>query len=105
VLERGVIELDGHLSGTLRIAASTTIAQYILPPLLGAFLRLHPAVRVELDSSNTESVADRYRPRRPRPGGGPAALEFVYTAISITFALLLGSLLGAASPSTFHSLT
>jgi DNA-binding transcriptional LysR family regulator len=58
VLERGVIELDGHLSGTLRIAASTTIAQYILPPLLGAFLRLHPAVRVELDSSNTESVAD-----------------------------------------------
>ena len=61
VLERAAIELaalKGHLSGTLRIAASTTIAQYILPPLLGAFLRLHPAVRVELDSSNTESVAD-----------------------------------------------
>jgi DNA-binding transcriptional LysR family regulator len=61
VLERAAIELaalKGHLSGTLRIAASTTIAQYILPPLLGAFLRLHPAVRMELDSSNTESVAD-----------------------------------------------
>jgi DNA-binding transcriptional LysR family regulator len=50
--------LKGQVSGTLRIAASTTIAQYILPPLLGAFLRLHPAVHVELDSSNTESVAD-----------------------------------------------
>lgn len=61
VLDRAAIELaalKGHLSGALRIAASTTIAQYILPPLLGAFLRLHPAVRVELDSSNTESVAD-----------------------------------------------
>lgn len=60
-LERAAIELSalkGRLSGTLRIAASTTIAQYILPPLVGAFLRLHPAVRIELDSSNTESVAD-----------------------------------------------
>ncbi len=50
--------LKGHLSGTLRVAASTTIAQYILPPLFGAFLRLHPAVHVELESANTEIVAD-----------------------------------------------
>jgi DNA-binding transcriptional LysR family regulator len=60
-LEQAAVELaalKGQVSGTLRIAASTTIAQYILPPLLGAFLRLHPAVHVELDSSNTESVAD-----------------------------------------------
>jgi LysR family transcriptional regulator, transcriptional activator of the cysJI operon len=60
-LEQAVVELaslKGEISGTLRIAASTTIAQYIVPPLLGAFLRLHPAVHVELDSSNTESVAD-----------------------------------------------
>jgi DNA-binding transcriptional LysR family regulator len=61
LLEQATVELaslKGQISGTLRIAASTTIAQYILPPLLGAFLRLHPAVRVELDSSNTESAAD-----------------------------------------------
>jgi DNA-binding transcriptional LysR family regulator len=61
LLEQASVELaalKGQVSGTLRIAASTTIAQYILPPLLGAFLRLHPAVHVELDSSNTESVAD-----------------------------------------------
>jgi uncharacterized integral membrane protein (TIGR00698 family) len=61
LLEQGAAELaalKGQLSGTLRIAASTTIAQYILPPLLGAFLRLHPALHVELDSSNTESVVD-----------------------------------------------
>jgi DNA-binding transcriptional LysR family regulator len=61
LLEEAAVELaslKGEISGTLRIAASTTIAQYILPPLLGAFLRLHPAVHVELESSNTESVAD-----------------------------------------------
>jgi DNA-binding transcriptional LysR family regulator len=61
LLEQAAVELaslKGQISGTLRIAASTTIAQYILPPLLGAFLRLHPAVHVELESSNTESVAD-----------------------------------------------
>jgi DNA-binding transcriptional LysR family regulator len=60
VLEQAAAELaalKGQISGTLRIAASTTIAQYILPPLLGAFLRLHPAVHMELESSNTESVA------------------------------------------------
>lgn len=60
-LERAAVELaalKGRLSGTLRIAASTTIAQYILPPLIASFLRLHPAVHIELDSSNTESVAD-----------------------------------------------
>src|SRR5689334_20494105 len=61
ILERAAFELGalkGHLSGTLRLAASTTIAQYILPPLVASFLRLHPEVRIELDSSNTESVAD-----------------------------------------------
>jgi DNA-binding transcriptional LysR family regulator len=61
LLEQASVELaslKGEISGTLRIAASTTIAQYIVPPLLGAFLRLHPAVHVELESSNTESVAD-----------------------------------------------
>ncbi|MDQ1694406.1 MAG: LysR family transcriptional regulator, transcriptional activator of the cysJI operon [Acidobacteriaceae bacterium] len=61
VLEHAAADLaalKGQISGTLRIAASTTIAQYLLPPLLGAFLRLHPAVRIELESSNTETVAE-----------------------------------------------
>jgi DNA-binding transcriptional LysR family regulator len=76
VLEQAAVELaalKGHVSGTLRIAASTTIAQYILPPLLGAFLRLHPAVHVELDSSNTESVADAIATGRLRSWGVAAS--------------------------------
>lgn len=56
--EAALAALRDEISGTLRVAASTTIAQYILPPLVAAFLRLHPAVRIEMESSNTEAVAE-----------------------------------------------
>jgi DNA-binding transcriptional LysR family regulator len=42
--------------GPLRLGASTTAAAYVLPPLLAAFLRRHPAVRLYLEVGNTEQV-------------------------------------------------
>lgn len=51
-----VAALHGELRGHLRIAASTTIAQYLLPELLGDFLRAHPAVELSLESANTAQV-------------------------------------------------
>ncbi|HEY4354424.1 MAG TPA: LysR substrate-binding domain-containing protein [Acidobacteriaceae bacterium] len=51
-----VAALHGELRGHLRIAASTTIAQYLLPALLGDFLRTHPAVELSLESANTAQV-------------------------------------------------
>lgn len=50
--------LRGLQQGTLRIGASTTIATYFLPPLLGAFYRMHPAVELRLTSANTSMIAD-----------------------------------------------
>jgi len=50
--------LRGLRRGTLRIGASTTIATYFLPPLLGAFHRAHPDVDLRLTSANTVTVAD-----------------------------------------------
>jgi DNA-binding transcriptional LysR family regulator len=44
--------------GALRVAASTTIAQYVLPRLLADFARQHPAVQLELESANTQRVAE-----------------------------------------------
>ncbi|MFA6288553.1 MAG: LysR family transcriptional regulator [Opitutaceae bacterium] len=44
------------LSGPLRLAASTTIGQYLLPPLLAAFHKKHPAIRITLRTGNTEEV-------------------------------------------------
>ena len=51
--------LEGEQRGSLRVAASTTIAQYVLPPLLAGFGRLHPGVSLELESANTEHVVER----------------------------------------------
>lgn len=41
----------------LRLAASTTIGSYVLPPVLAAFARSHPQVSVDLEIGNTRDVA------------------------------------------------
>jgi LysR family transcriptional regulator, transcriptional activator of the cysJI operon len=50
--------LEGEVRGALRVAASTTIAQYVLPRLLAEFARLHQGVRLELESANTQRVVE-----------------------------------------------
>ncbi|MFZ0734149.1 MAG: LysR substrate-binding domain-containing protein [Candidatus Sulfotelmatobacter sp.] len=47
---------DGQFSGELSLGVSTTIAQYVLPRLIGAFLDEHPRVQLSLQSGNTEQV-------------------------------------------------
>ncbi|MGA2202939.1 MAG: LysR substrate-binding domain-containing protein [Terriglobales bacterium] len=48
---------DGQ-RGELRISASLTIAQYILPHLLGTFQQQHPQVRPHVTTCNTEQVLE-----------------------------------------------
>jgi DNA-binding transcriptional LysR family regulator len=50
--------LRGLHYGSLRIGASTTIAAYFLPPLLGTFHRAHPEIELRLTSANTSTVTD-----------------------------------------------
>ena len=47
---------DGRASGELSLGVSTTIAQYVLPRLLGAFLDEHPRVQFSLHSGNTSQI-------------------------------------------------
>lgn len=42
----------------LRLAASTTIGSYVLPPVLAAFACSHPQVAVDLQIANTAEVAE-----------------------------------------------
>ena len=56
VAERELRELRGLKRGVLRIAASTTIATYFLPPVLGRFHLRHPRVRIRAASANTRAV-------------------------------------------------
>lgn len=55
-MENAVRELTGEISGLLIIGASTTIAEYMLPALLGDFKHKYPDVNVRLKVSNTEGV-------------------------------------------------
>jgi DNA-binding transcriptional LysR family regulator len=50
--------LSGQHSGLLRAGASTSIAQYVLPRMLGYFQREHPRVRLQIRSGNTEEVVE-----------------------------------------------
>jgi LysR family transcriptional regulator, transcriptional activator of the cysJI operon len=49
-------KLEGGVSGLLKLGASTTVAQYILPRILGAFLKDNPKVTLSVVSGNTEEV-------------------------------------------------
>jgi DNA-binding transcriptional LysR family regulator len=51
--------LRGLTQGELRLGASTTVATYMLPPLLGAFHAAHPQIKIRLTSENTRQIADR----------------------------------------------
>ena len=54
--EQNLAADDGKISGELSLGVSTTIAQYVLPRLLGAFLDEHPRVQFSLHSGNTGEI-------------------------------------------------
>ena len=56
--EHAIAALSGEHSGELALGASTTIAQYVLPRLLGEFCREHPRVHPTLVSGNTEHIVE-----------------------------------------------
>ena len=47
---------EGSVSGELALGTSTTIAQYVLPRLLGAFQNEYPKIQFSLQSGNTSEV-------------------------------------------------
>ena len=49
--------LEGQPGGELRLAASTTVAQYLLPRVLGDFLKENVRVELKLKTGNTEQVS------------------------------------------------
>jgi DNA-binding transcriptional LysR family regulator len=57
-MDNAVRELTGDISGVLIIGASTTIAEYMLPALLGDFKSKYPEINIRLKVSNTEGVVN-----------------------------------------------
>lgn len=55
-MENSVRDLTGEISGALTIGASTTIAEYMLPALLGEFKNRYPDINLRLKVSNSEGI-------------------------------------------------
>jgi|SRR5687767_6739740 len=62
-LDVRVKELSGEAAGPLTIGASTTIAEFLLPRVLGEFKALHPGVVPQLVVANSEVVQARVAER------------------------------------------
>jgi DNA-binding transcriptional LysR family regulator len=56
--ELEIAALSGNHAGQLALGASTTIAQYVLPRLLGEFSRDYPRVHPTMISGNTEQIVE-----------------------------------------------
>lgn len=52
-------QLKGNLEGNLRLGASTTIAQYVIPPALAKFHERFPDIKLSLINGNTEYIEQR----------------------------------------------
>lgn len=60
-LMAGIEALRANEQGRLRVSASLTIAEYLLPPWLEKFLRNRPNDSIELEVTNSTQVLERLR--------------------------------------------
>jgi DNA-binding transcriptional LysR family regulator len=72
--EHEIAALSGDHSGQLALGASSTIAQYVLPRLLGEFSREHPRIHPTMISGNTDHIVAAVKEQKIQLGliEGPA---------------------------------
>lgn len=58
-LDVRLAEMTGEVGGSLLVGASTTIAEFLLPRILGEFKSAYPSVRPRLIVGNSESIETR----------------------------------------------
>ena len=58
-LDKRVAELTGAISGPLLLGCSMTIAEFILPRVLGEFKARHPQVQAHMTVANSETIENR----------------------------------------------
>ena len=63
-LQHDLEQLRDEVSGELLIAASTIPGEFLIPRLLAKFKRMHPAVRVQVDISDSLAVINGVRENR-----------------------------------------
>jgi DNA-binding transcriptional LysR family regulator len=68
-------QLRDEVAGELRISASTIPGEYLMPPLLAKFKQQHPAVRIQVDVSDSLTVIERISDNKVEIGFCGAAPE------------------------------
>ena len=56
--------LTDNFSGELRLGASTTISQYVLPPVLSSFIQKFPEIKISLQNGNSRDIEQALREGR-----------------------------------------
>ena len=86
-----IARLQGDTGGELRLGASTTPAQYILPRMLGAFRKQHPRATITMISGNTERIVSALLNDEIMLGiiEGPATSRAVHKQLFLTERLVL----------------
>ena len=54
--QKEIAELTGLVKGKVKIGASLTIGEYVLPKIAGHFVREHPEVNISISIANTEEI-------------------------------------------------
>ncbi len=57
-LEYEISELRGKISGKLRLGASSTISQWVIPEILSKFNDAYPAIEISLMNGNSKQIED-----------------------------------------------
>jgi DNA-binding transcriptional LysR family regulator len=58
-MDTRIADLTGATAGPLLLGASTTIAEFILPRILGEFKAQYPAVQAHMSVANSETIVNR----------------------------------------------
>jgi len=54
--QKEIAELTGLIKGKVKIGASLTIGEYVLPKIAGHFIKDHPEVNISINIANTEEI-------------------------------------------------
>jgi DNA-binding transcriptional LysR family regulator len=92
-LEYEISLLHESRRGTLNLGASTTIAQYVLPPLLARFHGIYQDVQLHMLNANTEQIEQALLRKEIEPGiieGDSKRREINYTPFARDEIVLIG---------------
>lgn len=56
-----LLQYDTSSCGTLRIGASMTIGEFLLPSILSSFMEKYPNVKLEMTVENTEHIYEKFK--------------------------------------------